>query len=108
MIVEDNETELRERLAQAFEAKTTVNISTAARLLKMSEKTLRRHIAEGNIGFRAVGTGSLRMRREFTVSDLVGFYEGRSQRECAVPTKRGRPLLRRAAGLSSFLQIAES
>jgi len=57
-----------------------VRFSEAAKLLKCNEKTLRKHITRGNITFRNVGLGTRRLRREFALADLVGFYAANSRR----------------------------
>jgi hypothetical protein len=99
---EERDADVRERLTRDFAGRATVRLPEAAAILKMTEKTLRRHVAEGNVRFRATGTGSLRMRREFTVSDLVDFYGARSARSEPAAAIPGRPVLRPAVGLAGF------
>jgi hypothetical protein len=98
----DEDADVRERLLERFNGRPTVRFAEAAELLRMDEKTLRRHVADGNITYRATGTGSVRMRREFTVSDLMQFYAGRSAQSQRAPLAPGRPLIRAAVGLKTF------
>jgi hypothetical protein len=95
---------IRERLERAFDGRATVRFAEAASLLRMTEKTLRRHVADGSISYRATGTGSLRMRREFAVSDLAGFYAVRKTIADAPPSPRGRSVPVHTRGLIGFLE----
>jgi hypothetical protein len=100
----DDDHGIRERLECAFDGRTTVRFAEAASLLRMTEKTLRRHVADGSVSYRATGTGSLRMRREFAVSDLLGFYAVRKTIADAPPSPRGRSVPVRTRGLIGFLE----
>jgi hypothetical protein len=104
----DEDAGIRERLERGFAGRATVRIAEAAGLLNMTEKTLRRHVADGSVTFRATGTGSIRMRREFSVSDLLGFYAARRTRSEPPAGPRGRPVMRAAAGLTGFLATVGS
>ena len=64
---------IRERLERAFDGSATVRFAEAASLLRMTAKTLRRHVADGSVSYRATGTGSLRMRREAPQERDKGF-----------------------------------
>jgi hypothetical protein len=99
---------IRERLERGFAGRATVRIAEAAGLLNMTEKTLRRHVAGGSVTFRATGTGSVRMRREFALSDLLGFYAARTARGEPPADPRGRPVMRATPGLKSFLSTVGS
>ncbi len=81
----------RVAIAQGFAGRTTMGMRDAANLLKMDEKTLRRHLARGNITFIETGTGDERMRRVFTPNDLLGFYAGQRRRQAATPDQPARP-----------------
>jgi excisionase family DNA binding protein len=78
-----------------------VRFSEAAKLLKCNEKTLRKHIAQGNLTFRNVGLGTRRLRREFALVDLVGFYAASSRRH-GKDSDRGAVRTAAARGLASF------
>lgn len=103
-----DEADIRARLGAAFGDRPTVDFATAARLLNMTEKTLRRHVADGNIAFRAIGTGSIRMRREFTTSDLTDFYARARQRSYASPIASKRTRFRQSPYLDGFLARIEA
>lgn len=100
--------DIRAGLEARLAGRATVRIAEAARLLNMTEKTLRRHVADGAIAFRATGTGRVRVRREFALSDLVGFYDGR--RMVAVGDREipGRPVMRAGTGMIGFLSATAS
>lgn len=104
MRVLDEDTDIRERLESAFGGRATVRFAEAASLLDMTEKTLRKHVADGNVSYRATGTGSVRMRREFAVSDLVGFYTGRRTVSFAPGLPTGRPAAVRTNKAIGFLE----
>ncbi|MDA9415569.1 MULTISPECIES: helix-turn-helix domain-containing protein [Bradyrhizobium] len=65
---------LRARLLAAFGTAHTIGFAAAAKLLKLDQKTLRKHVRQGRIGSRIVGTGRWRIRREFALSDIEAFY----------------------------------
>ena len=71
---------VREALLPGFAGRPTVGIRQAAKLLNMDEKSLRSIVRRGGIGFRIVGGGPLRTRREFTLADLTGFYADAASR----------------------------
>ncbi|UFW72880.1 helix-turn-helix domain-containing protein [Bradyrhizobium sp. WU425] len=95
--------DIRAGLQARLAGRATVRIAEAAKLLNMTEKTLRRHVADGAIAFRATGTGSVRVRREFALSDLVGFYDGRRMVGVGDQAIRGRPVIRAGTGMIGFL-----
>lgn len=99
----NDEAEIRSRLEAGFDGRPTVDFATAARLLRMTEKTLRRHVRDGNVAFRAVGTGCARVRREFTPSDLTGFYARAKREGEGTPAAAGRRKFRPRPGLQGFL-----
>lgn len=66
--------DLLQSLRDGFGGRPTVALKEASRLMRMDEKTLRKHVREGRIQFRDVGLGQHRVRREFTLEDIVGFY----------------------------------
>lgn len=76
-------------IRRGFAGRALVGLRDAAKILNMNEKTLRRHIAEGNVSFVKTGTGEERMRREFAPEDLLNFYA--SRRDDQVPARRVFP-----------------
>jgi hypothetical protein len=105
---QDEDAAIRERLERGFAGRATVRIVEAAGFLNMTEKTLRRHVTEGNVAFRSTGTGSVRIRREFALSDLLGFYAARKTRGAPPADPRGRTVMRAGTGLTGFLATIAS
>jgi excisionase family DNA binding protein len=66
--------DLLKTLREGFGGCPTVSFKEACRLMKLDEKTLRKHVRLGHIEFRAVGLGHVRVRREFALEDILGFY----------------------------------
>jgi hypothetical protein len=93
---------LAKELLQGFAGRGSVGSVEAAKLLKMHEKTLRRHLVSGNLTFIDVGTGHERPRRRFTLSDLLAFYAGRRRQ---MELCRGTP---HRSARSQRLTFAES
>jgi hypothetical protein len=100
---ENNVTDIR----QAFAGRLTVDFATAARILEMDAKTLRRHAKSGTITYVDLGHGGERRRRRFTYEDLVAFVASRRRRDAPVP--RSDRYTRTAAGgeEESFLACVE-
>jgi len=67
--------ELVETLRAGFAGRPAVAMSELSNLLKLDEKTLLRHIRSGRLPFRSVGTGRRRIRRLFTMGDVVQFFD---------------------------------
>lgn len=102
---------MREMLRQGFENRPTVNFGTAAKLLNLDEKTLRRLVNGGKVRYRIVGNGHARLRREFTLSDLESFYADAATRTTHASGARARKYSRvrtRLAAGGSFLATFEA
>jgi hypothetical protein len=101
---------LRETLRTAFGSRPTLRLTEAAKVLNINEKLLR-HFARRNMApCRITGSGRIRLRREFTVSDLETFYrtatEWPSGSEPVRAKARARPKVSwKAKG--GFLALAE-
>jgi hypothetical protein len=66
--------ELVAALRQGFAGRPSVCMADLTKLLNLDEKTLLRHIRSGRLPFRPVGTGRKRIRRRFTMGDVLAFY----------------------------------
>jgi hypothetical protein len=78
-------------LLTAYATRISLPLQETAALLGMDAKTLRGHVEKGNIRFVAVGLGTLKLRREFRLADVLEFLERMSRRECpstSVKTRR--------------------
>ncbi|WGD51462.1 excisionase family DNA-binding protein [Bradyrhizobium sp. CB1650] len=96
------EDHLVETLRDGFGGRPTVTFAQACKLLNINAKTLRRHVRRGTIAFRRTGLGKFRVRREFALQDLVGFYTGvLQQADLAYLSPPGHVARRKQA---SFLQ----
>jgi hypothetical protein len=62
-----------------------------ARLLGIDQKTLRGHVRAGNIRFVTIGLGVTKLRREFTLIDILEFLERMRRRECPSTSAPTRP-----------------
>lgn len=69
-------------LAAAYQERATLPASTVCRLLAIDPKTLRQHVRAGNIRYVLKGFGEKRPRREFMLSDVMGFLDKRRREEC--------------------------
>ena len=98
------ETEFEE-IREAFGDRLFVDLDTAARILKIDAKTLRRHTKNGSVTYVSLGHGTTRIRRRFTCSDLIAFVAGRRRRD--VPAPRPNRYSRRAGrgGEERFLDF---
>jgi hypothetical protein len=80
-----------DRLAKAFEGRTTLNLGEAARALEMDEKCLRAAVARGKVKYVLRGQGETRKLRRFLLPDLVDYLNAERRQECpstSVPTRR--------------------
>jgi hypothetical protein len=84
-------TEIPELLKLAFAERVSLPLKETARLLGIDQKTLRGHIKAGNICFMTVGLGVTKLRREFTLSDILEFLERMRGRECPSISAATRP-----------------
>jgi hypothetical protein len=67
--------DLPETVRTAFAERTLLGAPEVARLLEIDPKTLRRHIANGDISFRVKGFGRVKPRRVFTITDIAKFLQ---------------------------------
>lgn len=84
--------ELVEALRRGFAGRPSVALVDLAKMLKLDEKTLLRHVRSGRLPFRPVGTGRKRIRRQFTIGDVLTFYENLGTPAPARPVMRSRPV----------------
>jgi hypothetical protein len=80
-----------DRLARAFEGRTTLTLREAATALEMDEKRLRAAVRAGRLRYVAPGEGRTRVRRRFLLVDLLEFLNRERRQECpstSVPTPR--------------------
>ncbi len=71
----------------------------AAEYLRISTKTLRRHVNSGAIRYINVGRGTQRVHRVFAQSDLDEFTNSRRHRDVAVDQSAFRHRVRRGDGV---------
>lgn len=77
-----------------FEGRAYIGLSDVATLLGVSTKTVKRHVDVGAIRFSRIGHGRRKIRRAFTVTDVVAFClraAGIDPVECAASV-RTRPV----------------
>jgi hypothetical protein len=84
--------EIPDLLRQAFADRVSLPLGDTARLLRIDQKTLRGHVKAGNIRFVVVGLGVTKLRREFTLSDILEFLERMRRRECPSISAPTRPI----------------
>jgi hypothetical protein len=84
-------TEIPELLKLAFAERVSLPLKETARLLGIDQKTLRGHVKAGNICFMTVGLGVTKLRREFTLSNILEFLERMRGRECPSISAPTRP-----------------
>lgn len=77
-------------LSAAFQERATLPPADICRLLAMDAKTLRQHVRAGNIRYVLKGFGEKRPRREFTLSDVLGFLDKRAREECPSTSRSTR------------------
>src|SRR5262249_7167803 len=83
--------EIPDLLRRAFADRVTLPLRDTARLLGIDQKTLRAHVKAGNIRFVVIGLGMTKLRREFTLSDILEFLERMRRRECRSTNAPTRP-----------------
>ena len=83
--------EIPELLKRAFAERVSVPFKEAAGLLGIDQKTLRGHVRAGNIRFITIGLGMTKLRREFTLNDILEFLERMRRRECPPTSAPTRP-----------------
>jgi hypothetical protein len=80
-----------ELLERAFAKRLSLPVKETARLLGIDQKTLRGHVKAGNIRFITIGLGMTKLRREFTLIDILEFLERMRRRECPSTSAPTRP-----------------
>jgi hypothetical protein len=101
---------LREMLRQGFGSRPTLRLAEAAKLLKINQKLLRYFARRNIVPCRITGSGRRRLRREFTVSDLIVFYRTATGRPAGSMPARTRPRARKKpiwTAKGGFLALAE-
>jgi len=83
--------DIPELLKRAFATRVSLPPKETASLLGIDQKTLRGHVKTGNIRFVVVGLGMTKLRREFTLSDILEFLERMRCRECPSISAPTRP-----------------
>jgi hypothetical protein len=73
-ILNPSDDHLRETLRLAFGPRPTLRLAEAAKVLNMNEKLLRSFAERNIVPSRITGGGRRRVRREFTLCDLMTFY----------------------------------
>lgn len=56
-----------------------LTLSEAARYVRISDRTLRAHISDGDIRYIAIGKGAKRTKKLFDPADLDAFIEGQKR-----------------------------
>lgn len=87
-------------LDEAFSERCLITLSEAARLLGISPKTLRGHVAKGELVYRKIGLGASRPRMRFARDDIEEFLEKRKCRSSG-PMSPKPTLNVRYAGIAS-------
>jgi excisionase family DNA binding protein len=72
------------------EAEMLLRPVEAAKRLRMSVKTLRKHVRDGSIRFVEIGRGAVRRRMAFTTTQLDDFIKRRSGLNLPMRERRGR------------------
>lgn len=66
--------ELAAALRLSFAGRPSVDMADLSKLLNLDQKTLLRHVRSGRLPFRSMGAGRKRIRRRFTMGDVLTFY----------------------------------
>jgi hypothetical protein len=67
--------EVPETVRQAFADRPHLTMPELSKVSRMDPKTIRRHIEDGRLNWRNIGTGSVRIRRGFVLADVESFYQ---------------------------------
>ena len=95
-----------DRLAKAFQDRTTLNLAEAAKALEMDEKGLRADAASGKVKYVLRGQGSARKLRRFLLSDLLDYLNAQRRQECPSTSVR-TPRSTGASSGSTVFDIAD-
>jgi hypothetical protein len=80
-----------DRIAQAFEGRTSLTLAEAADALEMDERHLREAADKGRIHYVLPTVGRTRKMRRFLLIDLIDFLKAERRQECpsiSAPTRR--------------------
>lgn len=84
-------TEMTSLLRAGFGNRPAVPMADLSKMLMLDEKTLLRHVRSGRLPYRAMGTGRRRIRRYFTMDDVVQFFKNLGNPAAdPVPPRRAR------------------
>ncbi|WP_072249555.1 hypothetical protein [Chelatococcus sambhunathii] len=86
-----------DRLRQAFDGRTSLNLAEAAAALEMDPRQFRAAVSAGKVQFILRGGGERRRLRRFLMCDLVEYLK--SERRQACPSTKGKA--RRSTGRNS-------
>jgi hypothetical protein len=79
-----------DRLAQAFQGRTTLNLREAAAALEMDPRQLRAAVRAGRVRFVQHGRGQARVQRRFLLADLVTYLDTERRLSCPSTSPRAR------------------
>lgn len=83
--------EMTSVLRIGFANRPAVSMAVLSKMLMLDEKTLLRHVRSGRLPYRAMGTGRRRVRRYFTMDDVVQFFKNLGNPAAdPVPARRAR------------------
>ncbi len=85
------EAELASVLRQGFGGRADLGMEDLTKLLNLDQKTLLRHVRAGKLPFRSVGTGRKRIRRRFTMGDVMAFYRNAGSLAAEPGPRAARP-----------------
>lgn len=71
----DTLSELPPKVLAAFEGRSWLELAEICDALEMTPKTMRRHIAAGNIEWRQNGIGKKHITRVFSIFDVARFWQ---------------------------------
>lgn len=74
--------ELPSAIREVCATRGYVTMPELAKGLRIDVKTLRKHIDAGRLKCRLIGTGALRRRRAFLLSDIESFFDGMLEPPC--------------------------
>jgi hypothetical protein len=79
--------------------------AAVARKLGCSEKTLRAHVATGDLRYVSIGKGTKRRRMMFTPADLDEFIANRTRKDLPCPSTRTETVARRISTSTSNCEV---
>lgn len=99
-----------EALDRAFSESFLITMNETEQLLNIDPKTLRRHVANGDLGCRTIGQGISRPRLRFGRDDIEAFLERRKRQPSGpmsvVPALKAHPVsVNTGATIPSFSEL---